>query len=194
MMTTKAFMLGNIGSSILFNRRSNTNEDFDLTMQNLYNYESTVRAVHGLWLPQVVGIYFSLSYSTYLFMATLGFRVFAQSIGKYVIFRTETNLIKAKCKLDGVFDFDSEKKVTSELNRVRPELSFRREKSRNFEKLPLRASFKVPKTINVGADDFNYDEEAKKLMTLSKYDFGSMGMETRRDNDHNLLGDDKVRL
>mmetsp|Transcript_17390 Transcript_17390/g.35915 ORF Transcript_17390/g.35915 Transcript_17390/m.35915 type:complete len:1447 (+) Transcript_17390:161-4501(+) len=181
MMAAKQLMLGKIGSSLLFNRITNTNEDFDLTEQHLNNYESTVRAIHGLWLPQVVGIYISLSYSLYLFLATLGFRIFTHSLGKYVIFRGETELIKTQCKNDGLFDFDDDAAVgviSPKMSRTRSELLLRQRNSGRMDKAEPTPNFKIPKTINVGADDFTLfkDENAN-------VDFASMGFPITRRNE-----------
>ena len=151
MMLTKNFMLGKIGSSILLNKKgSHLNDDFDRSEGTLHSYTGTVRAIHGLWLPQVVGIFLTLDASISLFVATLLFRVVFQSIGKYTLWILERDLIKTLAKRDGVYD---ENKLEM---KKRPWMG---SKSKNNKVVTAEArkelGFVAPSAINIHAQDFH---------------------------------------
>ncbi|GMI01402.1 hypothetical protein TrVE_jg10723 [Triparma verrucosa] len=157
MMITKNFMLGKQGSSILLNSKgSHMNEDFDRSDAILFSYTGTVRAIHGLWLPQVVGIFLMLDDSIVLFALTLIFRIGMQSVGKYVIWSMESDLIKVLAKKDGVYD--GEEKIFKKISRLASGSKNRKEagdRQGHHNHGRKAMGFFAPKAINTHAHDFD---------------------------------------
>jgi hypothetical protein len=104
----KQFMLGSVGGPFLFGTSINLNEEWFEDPSHKAVYCSIVRSIHGMYLPQSVGLFLLYTQNRSSFYLTCVLRLLTQSAVKAGTFYFDEQQMIIKAKKDGVFDYNNE--------------------------------------------------------------------------------------